>query len=760
MKPAAALFGAGFTSATAIAIGLLLLRALRIRLRRPEQWFFAFVAGSACLSLQVFLFAAVGLVRTPVFLVTGLATIAGAVMAFRRGLPSGGSLPPLPRAWRGGFFLLLTAFGVYYSCTALAPEASPDGSSYHLGYVARWAQAHGFYRVTTDMYAWLSAGAEMLFLYAFAFGRHSAAALTHFCFYLALPLGMVCYGRRFGVPRAAATGALLVFMSPIVGFDGSTAYVDVALACVLFALFYLLQIWDAERDAVLLIPIGLLAGFAYAVKYTGFLALPYAVLFVGWKVLRSRLSGKGAYVGESGARLRWQRLAANPVFAMAVIGACALVSILPWMARNWVWVGNPLAPFYNAWFPNPYYFTGMEQAYRRSMAAWGNLETKWAIPLEATVSGLRLQGLLGPSFLLLPLGLLALRRREGRQLLLAALVFGLTYPQNLGTRFLIPMLPFAATALGLVVAGWKWAAPLLLAFHALTAWPMFVKYYCHPWAMRVEAFPIKAALRLEPESEYLRRVLPNYEIGRMVEMLVPPGGRVLSQDGPPMAYTRREVLVSYKSAPAQVMMDSLAALGNPEFQPVLRHTFRFEPIQARGVRILQNGRASWPDEFWSANEITIMSGARALERTARWRIGAHPNPWGAVRAFDGNPMTRWRTWETLAPGAHIEVDFGRTETIDAVELVGPGDEWSSSMSVEVTLADGRSIVVARKDETETIPAPADMRRLVTSAIKREGVNYLLVLNTEPYASDMMNDPAAYNVTLLGEQDGVRLYRID
>ncbi len=136
MKPAAALFGAGFTSATAIAIGLLLLRALRIRLRRPEHWFFAFVAGSACLSLLVFLFAAVGLVRTPVFLVTGLATIAGAVMAFRRGLPSGGSLPPLPRAWRGGFFLLLTAFGVYYSCTALAPEASPDGSSYHLGYVA------------------------------------------------------------------------------------------------------------------------------------------------------------------------------------------------------------------------------------------------------------------------------------------------------------------------------------------------------------------------------------------------------------------------------------------------------------------------------------------------------------------------------------------------------------------------------------------------------------------------------------------------
>ena len=45
-------------------------------------------------------------------------------------------------------------------------------------------------------------------------------------------------------------------------------------ACVAFGVFYLLEIWDRERAPGLLVAIGLLAGFAYAVKYTAALAIP------------------------------------------------------------------------------------------------------------------------------------------------------------------------------------------------------------------------------------------------------------------------------------------------------------------------------------------------------------------------------------------------------------------------------------------------------------------------------------------------------
>ncbi len=68
------------------------------------------------------------------------------------------------------------------------------------------------------------------------------------------------------VTVAGIAGALICFASPVFGKDGSSAYVDVALAAVVFALFYLLQIWDASRDSKLLVPIGILAGFSFATK--------------------------------------------------------------------------------------------------------------------------------------------------------------------------------------------------------------------------------------------------------------------------------------------------------------------------------------------------------------------------------------------------------------------------------------------------------------------------------------------------------------
>ena len=97
--------------------------------------------------------------------------------------------------------LLLAVGGAYfvlYFFNALAPEISPDGSTYHLGLVARYLREHGFHRITNDLYASFSQGIEMLFLFAFAFGRHSAAAMVHFSYLLALAAMVVLYARRFG----------------------------------------------------------------------------------------------------------------------------------------------------------------------------------------------------------------------------------------------------------------------------------------------------------------------------------------------------------------------------------------------------------------------------------------------------------------------------------------------------------------------------------------------------------------------------------
>src|SRR5581483_3946635 len=260
------------------------------------------------------------------------------------------------------------------------------------------------------LYADLSQGLEMLFLFAFAFGRHSAAAGVHYAFLLALTLGLISYARRFGLPAAGICAALLVYLSPVVGFDGTAAYNDVAAACVIFFLFYLLESWDQCRDSALLVPAGLLAGFAYAIKYTAFPAVPYALGYVAWRSRRFRPA--------------------------ATVALCAAIMITPWIAKNWIAVGNPFSPFLNRWFPNPYTNVAFEASVQHGNGIHRDGFTLAGSVTDMTVRGHLSRGLLGPVFLLAPLALFALRWPRGRRLLAAAAVFALAWPANVDTRFL------------------------------------------------------------------------------------------------------------------------------------------------------------------------------------------------------------------------------------------------------------------------------------------------------------------------------------
>ncbi|MCX6625913.1 MAG: hypothetical protein NTY38_33590 [Acidobacteria bacterium] len=250
------LFGFGFTVVVAWSLGKILFDALGVGFKRLEEDALAFVTGSSLLSLLVFLLCSVGVVRKSVFLWTGLAIVGLAIWrgAFRR---SRDRFAPLPRKWMVVGVVVGAVFTWMYFVNSMAPEYSPDGSSYHLGLVARYLRAHGFERITTNIYANLSQGMEMLFLWAFAFGRHSAAAMVHFAFLLALPVLVLSHARRIGEAAAGAAAAMFVYVSPVVGIDGTVAYNDVAAAATVFGVFHVLQIWDEERNWKLLVLVGL-----------------------------------------------------------------------------------------------------------------------------------------------------------------------------------------------------------------------------------------------------------------------------------------------------------------------------------------------------------------------------------------------------------------------------------------------------------------------------------------------------------------------
>ncbi|MEO8025063.1 MAG: glycosyltransferase family 39 protein [Bryobacteraceae bacterium] len=731
------LFGAAFTMAAAWSLGMLILRAGGVRLFAQEETWLAFVPGCAVLSTIVFVLMCVSGGRKAVFLIVGLLILA---WAWRRGVMAKSAsadlprFPPLPIWQRVLFGVPFAFFTVLYWANAMAPEMSPDGTTYHLGLVARYLRGHGFERITTNMYASLSEGVEMLYAFAFAFGKHSAAAMVHFSLTVTLAVLILCYGRRIGKPLAGIVASILVYASPVVGIDGTTAYIDAAVGTILFSVFYLVQIYLEERQAGLLAPIGLAAGFAFAAKYTSFLAIPYALVMVGWAA---------------------RKLDRGKLKAVAVVAVCAFLVAVPWPAKNWIWMQNPLAPFFNAWFPNPYVHVLFEKEYRENMANYGLKDLK-AIPWEVTVSGEHLTGFLGPAFLLVPLGLIALRRREGRHLLAAGLLFGATYFGNIGTRFLIPVAPFFALAMALVLAEWKALAVMIVLAHSVLSWPKITYKYAHNYAWRLQTIPWKAAIRKEKEADFLSRCWA-CAIAKMIDQNTPPGSTILAQNGVAESYTSRNILVQFQSAPTIVINDAIYTGFISDYAPIHHLTYAFAPQKLRKLRAVQLDKLVSPQQ-WSVSEFRVLSTGKEIPRSPEWRLRANPNPWDVQLAFDNSPVTRWRTWQAAQPGNFLEIDFGREVEADAVRLEISPDQ-NTKVRIEGADASGAWRVLSDKFELKIVEPPVELRRAAMREVRTHGIDYLLFAEGDFGAEDFLEDPEAWGVKFVAEKNRSRLYKI-
>ena len=736
MPALAILFGATFTAAVCAALGTLLLG------RDPRDLPARFVTGAALLSLIVFLLCAARFAYPLVFLILGAAAVllAGRPPWSRPqwSCPQW-SCPKLPHSR-----LLLAAFAVYlvvYFFNAMAPEISYDGSRYHLGLAARYLRDHGFDRLTTNLYAALSQGVEMLYLFAFAFGRHSAASLVHFCFLLALVWSMWDYARRHGFPTAGAAACLLVFASPLAGVDATSAYNDIAVAAIAFTLFDLLERWrdvgpSGGRDQPsprLLAAAGLLAGFGYAAKYTAWPGILYACAVPLISVrfpLRRRIAQAG------------------------LVAACAALLVLPWMAKNYLWFQNPLAPFFNRWFPNQLITASFESEYRIHMAHY-SLTSLWQIPLQVTTFG-SLSGLLGPVFLLAPVALLALNCRDGRRLLLAAAVFASTYFSNISARFLLPSLPFVALAMMLVLSRIP-GLPLALALvQAILSWPTILPRYAHPDAWRLfKPLPYREALRIKPEDGYLQSNLPLYGAARMLDRLTRPAATVFTNIPIPEAYTSRNILTGYQSQPNIVSRAVLYSAIVPGAAPTWKWRFAFPRRDLRGLRLVQLGSGPEP---WRVHEIRLFDGPRELPRTA-WRLAAHPYPWGIENAFDGRLASFWLSSDPMLPGQSVSAEFSAPLWADAVLMETITDQPGLHLRLDALDPSGRWQPLTDNPQVDDTPTPPDFAPSALHELKLRGIDCVLVFDTEPGADVLRRHAGEWGVRELGESQGARLYEL-
>ena len=677
------------------------LRPLRGKLSAAEGWIISFAVGSALLSAVMFALCSAGWVSDASVLLLGAATVAFWLRWGRWTWP-----PPTfahRRCGRTNQLLILIPLALYgglYLVHTLAPETRTDAMGYHLGLVQRYYRANGFVPITTNIYAQISQGAEMLYLLAYAIGRESAAKVVHFSFLVATVGAILCLARRFQANLAGVFAAVVYFTCPVVIPAATSAYNDCALSFALLMVFYVLALWWHDKRTEWLAVMGLLIGFSFAIKYTGVVAVAAAIAAAVAIWLNAR---------------DWR----PAVRGLGVTGLAAAAVGLPWLAKNAIFTGNPLAPFFNTWFRNPFFGVGWESAYTFAMKSYrqgpfDRWEQILAAPFDLIV-GERYAGSLGWMLMLAPIAFLALRRRFGRALLAAALVCALPWLSNAGARFLIPSVIFGALALGLVLESLhrRIRVPViatLLAAQCITSWPAHRGLWYYPNLWSIEGFPWQAALRLEPQKWHLARNVEFFLLADQLDKLSGRDTRVLSFFNLPEAYFQAELLVSYQGLENQDLAETLLGSLNPIQRPdqALRASWPSRPL--RGLRVRQSGMPK--ARAWTVSEIRFLRDGEAIDPPESLTISSFPHPWHAPRLVDGKIFPLWNSREPPFAGMWIEARFGSELMLDGLELIHP--RASARAQTALTFAG----LVSNGDWTDL--ESVSLRSLHTPVGSREG----------------------------------------
>ena len=717
--------GGAFTVASAYAWGALALRRL------PVPWEIALAAGAAIESLLVFVVLACSAGGWPAYFGLGAAPLAALGWSRRSRLSSFPVAGGLGAGWPSLLPALpFLAYAAWYLVNALAPETWPDGFTYHLGLPAEYVRIGAFPgRIT--FFDMVPQGMEMLFTMAFAFGRHSAAKLVEFALFAATPPLILRIASRLGLSRA---GALLAagayFFAPVAGLTGSSSYNDAALVFLALASFWLLLEWRDRAPGAgggYLLAAGLTAGFCYAVKMPGAVVVLGAGLFVI-------------------AQRRWRGL--------LPLAAGAALTMAPWMARAAILTGNPLAPLGNRIFPNPFFHIAIERDLASHLASLGTVKW-WGVPWELAI-GDRLVGTFGPLLWLLPLALLAWRARAGRLCLVAALLLATPWLSNRGARFLMPAVAFGWVALGLALP--RRAAWAAFWLQAVLCWPQVLDALQPPWTFRLHQFPLRAALRIEPESHYLAAHTAEYAAARMIEAHTPPGARIFSFDQVANAYLDRDVRVSWQSAECDRFDDMFYLTTHAATDYFYNWRFEFAPQSLRAVQF--RIPSSYPNE-WDADEVQFDSAGEQLDPSPAWTLRAKPNVWEAPLAFDGLTLTRYRTWEPVRRGMFLEVDFDRPRTIDAAVVLSHApaigvslDCWLQGLDFHWSKV-GPGVATRRR--------PEDWRFALVRLLKRAGYRYVMApvgdSGNGPTGQAILSHPLEWNMTVEDRSGNEVLFQI-
>lgn len=523
--------------------------------------------------------------------------------------------------------ILMILVGVALIPLLSAPPVMYDALNYHLAFPDHWLSAGGFVEYPRHGFSYYPSSHGMLYTYALATVGPWGASAIHFWFGVLATATAASLGARLGGWRTAVWAGACFALTPAVLEVSTYASADLAVAAWGGAGVAAILREPADRTTIRSWAIGgFLLGCAMAAKY-----LALAIVFVP-------ALAAAVVIAAFDCPRRPMRLMLATAFSTAV-------PLLPWLARNLAWTGNPLHPYLHLIFGGSP--TGMSVGAEIVNAGETTPGTiGWALQAIGglgvrTFEPLRQGGFLGPHWLLL-LGaaiLFALhrwpsRRNDAEQRLIAGLwVFTIAGVVAWGAlvqmaRFLLPVLvvaaPLAGSAARALVSSRR--AVVRASFWTLLTFIFIVNSSMIATRQNFERLGVASGLI--GAEEYMRTWISYFPVIDHLNQGLPPGSRVLFVAEPRSFYVDPPVVIE---DPLRTPMLVEVASRTGSARGIAAH------LDGLGITHVMVNTAEMPlsaglrgvDDYWA--------GASAADRAAieefldRWvvRTGGNPKVWVA-----------------------------------------------------------------------------------------------------------------------------------
>ncbi len=293
---------------------------------------FSLGLGLGVLGYTAFGLVAVGLAGKPVMIslyaALCLAGLRGAWAAMRgRGGTDAGtpaSRPDVLEKMIGAFFLLTIAY-VFLGTTI--PEIFYDAQVYHLAVPQTYLLAGRMVDMPYNHYSYLPLFTSMLYFWALAVDGMYSAKLINFSIGICLLIAVYRWGNVLKDRALGLIACAIVLSTPLVIYLFWMSGSDLGAA--FFSILALAAAWrwlqeNSEHDRMLYLS-AIFNGLALASKYTTVFGAIITFPFLAWTAWRKNRRGA------------WR--------AVFLYGVLIMLPVLPWLARNYVYTGNPVYPY-------------------------------------------------------------------------------------------------------------------------------------------------------------------------------------------------------------------------------------------------------------------------------------------------------------------------------------------------------------------------------------------------------------------------------